>query len=311
VLAASFFPVGAAPAHGLDPSDEIEPFVAQMSDRHGLDRAMLAELLGEARVLQSILDAISRPAEAKPWHAYRKIFIKRQHTTLLERAREAHGVPPEIIVAIIGVETLYGASAGRLRVLDALVTLGFRYPRRADFFRRELESFLLLARDEGLDPRTVKGSYAGAMGIPQFIPSSYRRYAVDFDGDGRRDLVGNVSDAIGSVGNYLADHGWRRDGGVAAPARVTGEAYRDLVEQGYKPATPAARLPSLGVATDLNAGPGDQAALVELEGEEGAEHWAVLKNFYVITRYNHSPLYAMAVYQLSREIARRFRSGDG
>ena len=320
LLAVVFFGVAAgqkAMAEGF-PASETESFVARMHARHGFNAEDLGKLLAGAEVLHSVLEAISRPAEAKPWYEYRRIFIKRlriergvdfliEHRKALERAEQIYGVPPEIIVAIIGVETLYGERTGKNRVLDSLATLGFRYPRRSQFFTSELEQFLLLARDEGLDPLRLKGSYAGAMGIPQFIASSYRSYAVDFDGDQVRDLLGSVEDAIGSVANYLSQHGWRRDEKVAVPAQVGGDGYQSLLGRGLRPATTIGEMEDKGVNTYQAVPDTAKGALLEFELEDGVEYWVGLANFYAITRYNHSPLYALAVFQLSQAIQEEYQ----
>ena len=307
-------------AAGLSADPQVQSFIQDMHQRHNFDSAELTRLMDEARVLDSILKAISRPAEAKPWYQYRRIFLNpdridggvdfwNQHADTLARAESQYGVPAEIIVAIIGVETLYGTRKGKLRVLDALVTLGFRYPKRSDFFRRELEHYLLLTREEGLDPTVLTGSYAGAMGIPQFISSSYRAYAVDFDGDAVRDLLQSTQDAIGSVAAYLAEHGWQRGEAVAAPAKVTGNSYHSLIDAGIKPNTSVGDMHDKQVDV-YGALPGTAlAALMEFELEDGVEHWVGLKNFYMITRYNHSKLYALAVYQLSEAIKQQRSAG--
>ena len=295
-----------------DQRAEVKAFVDDMAERHGFDRAELVRLLSGATQQVRVLELISTPAERKPWRDYRPIFVNdrrigdgvkfwREQSDWLGQASDAFGVEPEYLVAIIGVETSYGRNQGRFPVFDTLVTLGFDYPPRADFFRSELGHFLLLAREEGLDIHTMQGSYAGAMGRGQFISSSYRNYAVDFDGDGRRDLVGNWADAIGSVANYFSRHGWQRGGQVTVPARVEGEAWRDLLGD-YKPAHPLSALTAAGVRTDTALPPDSLYALLELEGTEGPEHWVLADNFYVITRYNRSPLYAMAVYQLAQAI---------
>jgi membrane-bound lytic murein transglycosylase B len=288
-------------------------FITDVVERHGLQRAEVAALLAQAQPQQGILDAISRPAEAKPWREYRPIFLTpsridggvafwQRHAGILADAQQRFGVDPHIIVAIVGVETRYGNNTGSYRVLDALSTLAFDYPKRSEFFRRELEQFILLTREEQVDPLGAKGSYAGAMGQGQFIPSSYRNYAVDFDGDGKRDLWHSDRDVLGSVANYFKVHGWEADGPVVARARVTGNAYKALLEKGLKPHMPASELERYGVRTETQVDPGRQVALIELEGANGVEHWVVFDNFYVITRYNRSPLYAMAVHQLSQEI---------
>ncbi len=310
-----------ATAEGFDDAAEIEPFVQSMAARHPVEAERVRRLLREAVVQQRVLDAITRPAEARPWRDYRTIFLKperarrgvafwREHRADLDRAEREFGVPAAIVVAIIGVETFYGSRAGSLRVLDSLATLAFRYPRRSSFFSSELEHFLLLVEEEGLDPLRVKGSYAGAMGIPQFISSSYRSYAIDFDGDARRDLIASTGDAIGSVARYLERHGWRRGEAVAFPAVVEPEKRPGLLEGGIKPHTAVANLDGVAIHGEWRPFASRSAALIELEGAEGAEHWVVLDNFYAITRYNHSKLYAMAVYQLSEWIRRDFEGGS-
>jgi membrane-bound lytic murein transglycosylase B len=293
--------------------DEVRAFIDGMAGRHGFVAADLAALLDQAEVSASILKAISVPAEAKPWFRYRPIFLQpdrvrqgvefwRANEATLRRAADAYGVPEEIIVAIIGVETRYGRNAGGYRVLDALVTLAFEYPPRAAFFREELEQFLLLTRDHGLDPLTVKGSYAGAMGIPQFISSSYRRYAVDFDVDGVTDIWANPVDAIGSVANYFRSHGWRRGGPVVVPATVAAGREPPSSTGAAEPDLEAADLERLGVVAPLPLPPGERVRLVALEQESGRDYWLGYWNFHVITRYNRSALYAMAVWQLAGEI---------
>jgi membrane-bound lytic murein transglycosylase B len=222
-----------------------------------------------------------------------------RHEDILADAEARFGVEPEYVVAIIGVETYYGRRTGSFPVLDTLTTLGFDYPPRSRFFSSELEHYLLLTREESLDPLRLKGSYAGAMGKGQFISSSYRAYAVDFDGDGQRDLWGSTRDAVGSVANYLARHGWTHRAPVTVPASARGEAYLDLLDAGLKPSLDAAALRAAGVSP----APGDApVALVALEAEAGTELWLGHNNFYVITRYNRSPLYAMAVHQLAQAI---------
>ncbi|BAZ95212.1 lytic murein transglycosylase B [Thiohalobacter thiocyanaticus] len=276
--------------------------------------------LRAAEKKQSILDAISRPAEAKPWFEYRPIFVNRErielgaiywdeHETILDRVEQELGVDPHVIVAIVGVETRYGRHAGRYRVLDALATLGFDYPPRADFFRRELHQFFLLSREEGIDMADALGSYAGAMGHGQFIPSSYRHYAVDFDQDGQRNLWHSPEDILGSVGNYLQVHGWEHSAPVAIPARVEGKAHEQLLEAGIKPSVRADELSRYGVSPQAAIAPDAEVGLIALETATGQEYWVIFNNFYVITRYNRSPLYAMAVHQLSRAIAERREQG--
>ena len=322
-LLCGFVPAAWSADGPLDEVPSVRSFMREVEARHGLDRDWLRGIFRDARRQQSILDAFSRPAEAKPWHAYREIFVTsarirggvefaREHRSLLERVESRFGVPPEIVSAIIGVETFYGRYTGRYRVIDALATLAFFAPRRASFFRRELEEFLLMLNEEDRTSADLMGSYAGAIGVPQFIPSSYRAYAVDFDGDGRRDLAGSVDDAAGSVGSYLELHGWQAGEAVAIPLvaadpgradALAGElepkrTWRELAGAGLRPAD-GARAPE----------PGTAVTLVRLDGAGGSEHWAGFRNFYVITRYNRSALYAMAVHQLAVEILREGERG--
>ena len=293
---------------------ELRSFLDEMVSRHNFQRTDLAALFSQAALRPDIIEAISRPAEAKPWYEYRDIFLTRgrieagvefwdEHAVDLARAEKTYGVPAEIIVAIIGVETRYGKNTGSYRVLDALATLAFDYPPRSDFFRKELEQYLLLTREEKIPPLSLTGSYAGAMGLPQFIPSSFRSYAVDFDGDGRRDLWSNASDAIGSVAHYFNEHGWQAGKAVASRAEVSGERYPSLLENDLKPALSMAQLREQGVRASDPVPMDALGSLLQFETESGMEYWVGLQNFYVITRYNHSALYAMAVYQLSQQIS--------
>lgn len=293
-------------------------FAERMAKTHGLDKARVTETLAAARHDPKIIARISSPAEALPWHRYRTIFITetrisggvdywRAHRDLLDAAEREYGVPPHIIVAIIGVETNYGANTGSHRVIDALTTLGFGYPKRADFFLGELEHFLLLTTEEGVDPLSLRGSYAGAMGRAQFIPSSYRRYAVDFDGDGKRDLWHSDADAIGSVASYLARHGWRTGAPITDRLPSIGSPPERFLaaKNGSEPSFSLADLAGSEIDLPQDADPTRQAVVVELEAERGKEYWLGYYNFYAITRYNHSNLYAMAVNQLAEAILKR------
>ena len=293
---------------------DVQAFVREMAARHGFNAAQLRATFSRAQAQPSIIAAMSRPAEAKPWYAYRDIFINakriqggvqfwRTHAAALARAEQVYGVPPQIVVAIIGVETQYGGNMGKYRVLEALSTLAFGYPRRAAYFRKELENYLLLTRAEGIDPLTLRGSYAGAMGLGQFMPSSFLSYAVDFDGDGHRDLWSNPTDAIGSVANYFKKNGWRSGQPVALPASVSGARYPALVSERLSPPKHSvARWRSQGVTPRGSVSEAQAAMLLEFEGRNGPEYWLGFDNFYVITRYNRSQLYALAVYQLSQAI---------
>ncbi len=296
-------------------------FINEMVRQHGFDKNALSSTLAQAEVKDAILKAIARPAEKTlTWSEYRKIFLipKRieggvkfwqENRDALEQAQQRYGVPPEIITAILGVETLYGKITGGYRVLDALSTLGFHYPPRGKFFRKELGQFLLLAREEELDPSVPTGSYAGAMGKPQFIPSSYRHYAIDFDQDGKRDIWNNNVDIIGSVANYFSRHGWRKNQPVTSQVTGVTQAHKTFVEAGMKPSLSVARLMQAGIElNDTGIDPAMTSSLVELVVDDGKEYWAGLHNFYVITRYNHSNMYAMAVYQLSQEIKKAYKS---
>ena len=296
--------------------DDVRNFVNDMVKKHSFDEQMLLHWMESVEQQKTALDAIARPAEAKPWKDYRPIFITnkriskgvefwRKHKDILAQAEQRYGVPAEIIVAIIGVETFYGKRSGGYPVLDALTTLGFDYPPRAAFFRKELEHFLLMSREERFDPRSLKGSYAGAMGMPQFISSSFRSYAVDFDGDGRRDLWGSTADAIGSVANYFRRHGWRNGEPVLSRAQVS-ESARTLASKRMRPEKSIAEYKRVGVVPLMNFDDSEPAVLLGLEGKNGQEYWLGLNNFYVITRYNHSPLYAMAVYQLGQAVATNY-----
>lgn len=292
---------------------QLDQFVNEMVKDHSFDRVELNNILSQAEKKQTILDAISRPAEGKPWHEYRPIFMTesriregvkflKNNSTILAAAEKKFGVPASIITAIIGVETRYGRFRGSYRVIDSLSTLAFAYPKRAKFFRGQLKEFLIMAREEKMDPLKPLGSYAGAMGQPQFIPSSFRSYAIDFDGDGRRDLWENMDDIIGSVANYFSRHHWRAGEAITTRATVEGQVPKALLKNGYKPSFKAASLKAHNIKGADNIAPEQQVALIALKQKRGNEYWIGLHNFYVITRYNHSPLYAMAVYQLSEAI---------
>jgi len=295
--------------------DDVLAFIDEMVEKHGFDRETLMSQFAEAKRLDGVLEAIAKPAEkVLTWKEYRPIFITakrisrgneflQENRETLMRAEKEFGVPAEIITAIIGVETFYGRLSGKTQVFDSLVTLGFDYPPRARFFRSELEQFLLLTREESVDVRDIRGSYAGAMGMPQFISSSYRHYAIDFDGDGKRDLWNNTVDVIGSVANYFKVHGWEPGGQVVVPARINAHMKDDIEEtrNNLKPHTRIADMTNNGIYPEVEVDNSVKATLVTLEGDNGKEYWLGLDNFYVITRYNHSALYAMAVYQLSQE----------
>ncbi|MBI3054396.1 MAG: lytic murein transglycosylase B [Betaproteobacteria bacterium] len=309
---------GGAPAAAAALNPEIESFIDQLVADHEFERSELRRWFKQARVQNGVLKAISRPATARPWHEYRASQLTearirggleywQRHADTLARASTEYGVPEEIMVATIGVETFYGRNTGRNNVFDALVTLAFSYPPRAGLFRGELEQFLLLTRELGLSPLRFKGSYAGALGVPQFLPSSYRRYAVDFDTNGTRDLWEH-GDAIGSIANYYKSYGWQPGEPVIVPieeqAETAGEEFRLLLERGLKPHTTVAEIRRGGVTP---AEPVAEDALICVfgaESEAGMRYWMGFNNFYVITRYNRSVNYALAVHELAQELRR-------
>lgn len=309
----AFSPLPAV-AGNYDDQPQVQTFIDMMVDKHGFTREELVTVFSAAERREDILELMRKPAEKRlQWYEYRKIFLTtarieggvgfwQENADTLDKAAAAFGVDPQIIVAIIGVETRYGSNTGRHRVLDALSTLAFDYPPRSEFFTGELEQYLLLAREEDIDIVATTGSYAGAMGYGQFIPSSYRSYAVDFDKDGKRDLWSNKMDIIGSVANYFKQHGWKPGTPVAVRAQVEGDDYHTILDLGYKPNTVLDAMRHDGI-TPLTPLPDDLvAALLRFEQPDGPEYWLGFNNFYTITRYNHSPLYAMAVFQLSEEI---------
>jgi len=296
---------------------EVEAFIRELVARHAFDEGELRTVFARARREDGVLTAArTQPAAlSRSWDEYRAIFVNerlvrtglafwREHRGQLERARRNYGVPEEIIIAILGVETSYGRNTGRWRVIDALATLAFDYPPRAPYFRGELENYLVFAREMEVDVFAVKGSYAGAIGIPQFMPTSYLRYAVDFDGDGVSDLSGNAADAIGSVGNFLKHHGWRRGEPVQRGARVNGDSHGAYADGDPLPRHTLEELTQAGIeprGAPLPAG--TRAVLLELRSpERPAEYRLGLQNFYVLTRYNRSVFYAMAVSDLAETL---------
>ncbi len=308
--------LGSLPLQAADyTGPNVDEFIAEMTRDYGFVGEQLRDLFKQAERKQAILDAISRPAErVKPWKEYRPIFLTdsriaqgvdfwRENEAALSRAETEYGVPAEIIVAIIGVETFYGRNTGSHRVIDALSTLGFDYPPRQPFFRQQLKEFLLLTREEQVDPLTLKGSYAGAMGLPQFMPSSFRAYAVDFDGDGHIDIWNNPTDAIGSAASYFKQHGWVEGEPVVARAKVGGERYEEGLTVGLESQKNAGEMRILGWQFDKSVADDTAITAFRLDGAEGDEYWLGLPNFYVITRYNRSVMYAMAVHQLSQLLA--------
>jgi membrane-bound lytic murein transglycosylase B len=290
----------------------IPAFIDEMVAKHQFQREELEQAFSRAEYRADVIESISKPAILRPWVEYRPNFINPQrieggvqfwqkYSKALKRAEKQYGVPQEIILGVIGVETLYGRNPGRYRALDALTTLAFDYPRRADFFRDELEQYLLLAREQGFDLLSIQASYAGALGIPQFMPSSYRRYAVDFNGNGKIDIINEAEDAIGSVANYLKQYGWRRAEPVAILCKLEDEKRLGIVGE----ARPHVAWREAGVIPLKNPyGDLPPGWLLDFTVESGKEYWLVYSNFNVIMRYNNSNYYAMSVYQLAEEIRR-------
>jgi membrane-bound lytic murein transglycosylase B len=300
---------------------DVAAFIVQMASRSDYSEQELVELFSTVSKQDHLFELLNKPAEKElQWYQYRPIFIKekridlgvkfwREHQQLLSEVSTKTGVPEQIIIAVIGVETFYGIYKGKDLVLDSLVTLAFDYPKRGEFFTRELEQFLLLVKEQNLDPVDLRGSYAGAMGMPQFISSSYRSYAVDFDGDGQANLFDSVADITASVANYFVKHGWRANEAVAGPLTALENNTIEKLEPGVKPVYKWSDLAQNGLQSKTELDPDTAVALVRLEQRNQAEYWAGLQNFYVITRYNHSELYAMAVYQLSLLIKARMERG--
>ncbi|WP_461535810.1 lytic murein transglycosylase B [Spongorhabdus nitratireducens] len=297
--------------------EDVRLFIDEMVREQKMDRAYLEKLFKQIEPRERIVSIMERPAEKRmEWDRYRDIFITdarikkgvefwEKYADLLHAASIKYGVPPEVIVGIIGVETYFGRQSGGFRVVDSLATLGFNYPRRAKFFQKELRELLILSREQGFDPLSLTGSYAGAMGIPQFMPSSFRVYAVDFSGNGRSDIWNDPADAIGSVANYLSVHGWEQGKPVASRAHVKGNFEEGLTD-GPSPKQTVGALQKYGWKPRNILAPGAKATGLRFNGKNGPEYWVTLKNFYVITRYNRSNLYAMAVYQLGQEVKQAY-----
>jgi membrane-bound lytic murein transglycosylase B len=312
ILGSSCGPASALDTHRLDTHrPDVKSFIALMAEKDSFSKHSLRKLLGKAELQPAVLEAMDRPAEkAKLWYEYRELFLTDRriregtdfwiaHRQDLDEASVRSGVPPEYLAAILGIETYYGRLTGSYRVLDALTTLAFDYPARAGFFRDELEQFLLLTRESGLDPLAVKGSYAGAMGAPQFMPSNYRRYAVDASADGHINLWTNWPDVCASVGNYLKEHGWNFGEPVLDDAVVDPDKAQDLDGRTLALADTLGTLKLRGVSVDRTLADETPVMLIAADESDGV-HWRVgYANFYAITRYNHSALYAMAVVDLA------------
>ena len=302
---------------------DVKDFLARMAEQHGFDANELMRVFQHARFLPGVIKAILPPAlpSVRSWRRYQARYIDasridggvrfwQRHAPALAEAEARYGVPAEIIVAIIGVETIYGRMTGDFQTLSALATLAFDYPPRAELFRQELEELLLLARDKGRPALSFSGSFAGAIGIPQFLPSSYRRFGVDFDGDGEVDLSLSVRDAIGSVANFLQLHGWQAGGIVTLPAAVSGSDNPILADGSVEPRYTPEDLANHGITANSRSVPDEPSALIDLATPgEVTEYWLGFRNFYVLTRYNRSSFYAMVVYLLSQELRAARDSG--
>ncbi len=301
---------------------DVQNFINELIKEHGFSRPELEKVFASIEYKPRIVELISTPAERKlAWWEYRNLFINDRrinqgvafwvkHRKILEKAEKDYGVSPAVIIGILGIETGFGRNSGGFRVVDALSTLGFGYPRRASFFKKELREFLILAREQGFDPLTLKGSYAGAMGIPQFMPSSYRAYAIDYDGSGQADIWGSPADAIGSIASYLHKHKWAAGKIVAAKAEVKGEKFTSVISQNPRPKKTFDEAKKFGWQSEKALSGNAKVRGIELEGKGGAEYWLTMHNFYVITRYNRSDMYAMAVWQLGSHVEQKLQVRD-
>lgn len=315
ILAMGLSIVFVARAHEAHQTQDavIIEFIQKMVEKHQFSQEELTVLMDNAKKKDGILNAFDKPATSKPWSFFKKLYVTEwrekegvkfweKHAQTLIRAEEQFGIPQEIITALIGIETNYGTYTGEFRIVDAFYTLGFYGKRRNKYFLKEFEEFLILARENNIAPNSIKGSFAGAIGIAQFMPSSYRRYAIDFDGDGKVDLENSVADAIGSASNYLKRHGWKRGEPIVFPVSADNDQVLSEMAGRSKPNRTYGELKQAGVKQDLGLNDDLEVGLFKLEGDEGVELWMSLKNFYVITRYNPSNNYALAMVQLSEKI---------
>ncbi|ALA23864.1 lytic murein transglycosylase [Piscirickettsia salmonis] len=294
---------------------DVKSYINDLVKQYGFSKAQLERWFHHAKANQRALEILQRPAEKVwTWQQYRSWLVStkrakegaefwQSNRQTLRRAERMYGVPPQVILAIIGVESSYGKNVGGFPTFNVLTTLAFDYKRRSEFFKRELTEFLLLMRDQKMNPMQVQGSYAGALGLPQFMPSSYRYYAVDFSGDGHKNLFSNDADVIGSIGNYFKRHGWQGNQPIAVKAKISGDQFNTIIKMGIEPKYTVTELAKFGIQSQEKVDPSLKAALIELDGKNGPEYWLAFQDFYAITRYNHSQKYAMAVYDLSQDIA--------
>lgn len=293
---------------------DVQQFINNMVKYHHLNRNQLSNIMNQVVLQPQIIESMNKPYEKKNWDIYRDIFLTAKrlkggldfwvaNQKTLQQAEKQYGVPPEIIVAILGVETFYGEKQGEYRVLDALATLAFNYPKRSAFFTKELKEYLLLCNEHGVSATLYKGSYAGAIGKPQFMPSSYRYYAIDFKKKGMKDLINNNEDAIASIANYFHKHGWKLHEGIAQNAKVTGIKYKRIHMNPRVANYQYSQLSAAGIkAVTASYNHPSKAGIIELVTSLGNEYWIAYPNFFVIMRYNTSPQYALVVYLLSQQL---------
>ncbi|GIC77813.1 lytic murein transglycosylase B [Moritella sp. F3] len=308
-------------ANSAELSTEHKTWVEELSTKYDISEQVLTDAIGQAKFDENVLTKIQTPWEKKPWYKYAPIFITdsrinqgvkywQEHEETFAKAEKEYGVPAQMIVAIMGVETYYGKYKGNLSVLDSLYTLGFNYPSRGKFFRQEFAEYIKLSEQQGWELTETKGSYAGAMGLGQFISSSYSHYGVDFSGDGKVDMINDPVDAIGSIANYFSEHKWQTGGSVAYPVTADSEKVKSLLSSSLRIKNTWSDLTAAGVTLKesddrvpaISIEDSSPVKLLKLEQADSDEYWVYLDNFYTITRYNHSPLYAMAVFQLSERI---------
>lgn len=304
-------------SQNVSAAPQVQAFINEMVVKHQFNREQLQQLFAKVEYQPRIIKLMQMPHEAKPWYIYRTTFVTdarakagikfwKEHEQLLEQVEQEYGIPASIIVAILGVETYYGPMQGNIRVIDSLSTLAFNYPPRAAFFKSELAHFLIMTRAANVNPEQFVGSYAGAFGKAQFMPSSYRNYAVAFHHSGFSDLINNDADVIASIANYFKKNGWHAREGIASPAKVNGTRYLALAGQDMKPTRTIAAWKQLGVQSSFPLPLSQTAALLKLQQKQQAEYWLGLHNFYVLSRYNPRLNYAMAVYQLSLKISEMY-----
>ncbi len=299
----------------------VQQFIDKMVHVHQYDRRELVQLFQKTEYLPEVINRVNQPFEEKPWDFYKNFFITsdrvndgiqywHDHAATLKKAAQQYGVSPEVIVSIIGIETKYGKETGKFSTLRTLATLSFRYPKRAAFFQNELENYLLLTREYHLSPLELYGSYAGALGIPQFMPSNYRQFAISYDGKPSVNLLEDHDDAIASIAYYLQKAGWRNGQPVAMPAILAdGKAKEWLLSKDAKPIYRIKTLEKFGINTAEAQNPMRKSALIVMHNTQDQEYWVTFQNFYAIMAYNPRTTYAMAIYQLSEAIRKGYGQG--